>query len=96
MLKICINDIRTERRLVLEGTLTGPWVAELRTAWNESNSGLEDRKLVVDLRNVTFISEEGKHVLSELMSKGAKFCCAGVLTKHVLQQLARESKMSPT
>ena len=96
MLKICVNDIRTERRLVLEGTLTGPWVAELRTAWNEANAGLEDRKLVVDLRNVTFISEEGKNALSELMSKGAKFCCAGVLTKHVLQQLTRESKMSPT
>ena len=95
MLKICVNDIRTERRLVLEGTLTGPWVAELMTAWNAATAGLEGRKLVVDLRNVTFISEEGKDALSELMSKGARFCCAGVLTKHVLQQLARESKMSP-
>ena len=95
MLKICVNDIRKERRLVLDGTLTGPWVAELRTAWNEAKTGLEDRELVVDLRNVTFISEEGKGALSELMSKGAKFCCAGVLTKHVLQQLARKSKVSP-
>ena len=95
MLKICVNDIRNERRLVLDGTLTGPWVAELRTAWNEANTGLNDRELVVDLRNVTFISEEGKGALSELMIKGAKFCCAGVLTKHVLQQLARENKVSP-
>jgi len=95
MLKICVIDVRKERRMVLEGALTGPWVVELRTAWNAANTGLEDRKLVVDLRNVTFVSEEGKGALSELMSKGAKFCCAGVLTRHLLQQLTRKSKMSP-
>jgi hypothetical protein len=96
MLKISIIDSSKQRRLVLEGKLTGPWVAELRTAGKAANEGLQDRKLVVDLRNVTFISEEGEAALSELMSNGAKFCCAGVLTKHVLQQLTRGSKRSPS
>jgi len=32
MLKISVIDRRTERRLVLEGKLIAPWVAELRTA----------------------------------------------------------------
>ncbi len=91
-----MTESHKERRLVLEGTIAGPWVAELRTAWKAANAGTQDRELVVDLRDVTFISEEGKDALSELMSKGAKFCCAGVLTKHVLQQLRRRSKMNLT
>jgi hypothetical protein len=42
MLKISTSDGRKQRRLVLEGKLTGPWVAELRTAWKAANAGLED------------------------------------------------------
>jgi hypothetical protein len=94
MLKISTIDGAKQRRLVLEGKLTGPWVAELLTAWKAANAGLEDYQLIVDLRNVTFISEEGEDALFELMSKGTKCCCAGVLTKHVLQQLTRRSKKS--
>ncbi len=32
MLKISVVDSRIERRLVLEGKLIAPWVAELRTS----------------------------------------------------------------
>jgi len=96
MLKISVIDSRKQRRLVLEGRLTGPWVAELRTACKAANGDLKDRKLVVDLRNVTFISEDGEDVLSEFISLGAKFSCDGVLTKYVLQQLTRRSKRSPS
>ena len=92
MFKISVIDSRTVRRLVLEGTFITPWVAELRTTWATANADLQDRKLVLDLKNVTRISEEGEHALSELMREGATFSCDGVLTKHVLQQLARNSK----
>jgi len=55
MLKISIAETRKRRRLVVEGTLTGPWIAEPRTA-RKANADLQERKLMVDLRNVTFIS----------------------------------------
>jgi hypothetical protein len=61
-------------------------------SWKAANADLQDRKLVLDLKNVTQISEEGEDALSELMREGATFSCNGVLTKHVLQQLARKSK----
>lgn len=96
MLKISIIESRKRRRLVLEGTLTVPWVAELMNVWKAANADLQERKLMVDLRNVTFISEEGKEALSELMSEGAKFSSAGVFTKHVIQQLARRSTRGPS
>jgi hypothetical protein len=92
MLKISVIDSRTERRLVLEGKLIAPWVAELRTEWKAANGGIEGRALVVDLRNVTVISQEGENALLELMSDGAKFRCSGVVTKHLIKELERRHK----
>ena len=92
MLKISVVNSRTERRLVLEGKLIAPWVAELRTAWKAAKGEIAGRQLVVDLKNICVISQEGENALWELMSEGAKFHCNGVLTKHVIQQLGRRSK----
>jgi hypothetical protein len=92
MLKISVIDSRTERRLVLDGKLIAPWVAELRTAWRAANAQIGESALVVDLRNVTAISQEGENALLELMIEGAKFRCSGVLTKHLIQELARRHK----
>ena len=92
MLRISVIDSGTERRLVLEGKLIAPWVAELRTAWKATNGEIEGRVFVVDLRNVCVISQEGENALLELMNEGAKFRCSGVFTKHVIQQLRRRSK----
>ena len=96
MLKISVIDRRTERRLVLEGKLIAPWVAELRTAWQAANGQVGGPALLVDLRNVTVISQEGENALLELMNAGAKFRCSGVFTKHVIQELRRRSKMDST
>jgi hypothetical protein len=92
MLKISVVDSRIERRLVLEGKLIAPWVAELRTAWKAVSEEIKGRALVVDLGNVGVISQEGENALLELMNEGAKFRCSGVLTKHVIQQLRRRRK----
>ena len=96
MLKISVVDSRTERRLVLEGKLIAPWVAELRTAWKAVNEEIKGRALVVDLGNVAVISQEGENALLELMNEGAKFRCSGLLTKHVIQELRRRSKRNST
>jgi len=96
MLKISVVDSRTERRLVLEGKLIAPWVAELRTAWQAVNEEINGRALVVDLGNLAVISQEGENALMELMTQGAKFRCSGVLTKHVIQQLRLRSKRDST
>jgi hypothetical protein len=89
MLRISVIDSRTERRFVVEGELIAPWVAELRTAWKAANEEIEGRTLVVDLKDVCVISQEGENALLELMNAGAKFRCTGVVTKHVIQQLRR-------
>ncbi len=92
MLKISVIDSRTQRRVVIEGALVEPWMAELRRSWRAAKTDLQDRKLVLDLKGVTMIGEEGEDALSELVKEGASFCASGVLTKYLLQQLARENK----
>ena len=92
MLKISVVDSPTERRLILEGKLIAPWVAELRTAWKTINEEIEGRVVVIDMGNVAIISQEGENVLLELMNAGAKFRCSGVVTKHVIKELRRRSR----
>lgn len=92
MMKITILDTPGRRRLVLEGKLVAPWATELRKECREAAADLRGRKLVVELRNVTCISQEGENALLELMKEGVKFRSSGVFTKHVMKRLARKSR----
>ena len=94
MLKISVIDSRTQRRVVIEGALVEPWMAELRSSWQAAKVDLQGRKLVLDLKSVTRIGEEGESALSELVKESASICSSGVLTKYLLQQLARRNKES--
>lgn len=95
MFKISIVETPEQRRLVLEGRLIFPWTAEVESAWRTAGEQLQGRTLIIDLRNVTLISADGENTLYELMKQGAKFCCTGVLTKHVLRRLARRNRHRP-
>jgi hypothetical protein len=90
--KISIVDTRSRRKLIVEGTLVGPWVAELGTAWRNASQDLDRRNLIINLRNLTVISRDGEDAIFDLMKKGAKFSCGGVLTRHVLKQLVRKKQ----
>jgi hypothetical protein len=92
MFKISIADAPSRRTLIAEGTLVGPWVAELGRTWRNASQELDRRKLVIDLKNLTAISREGEDAIFDLMKEGAKFICGGVLTRHVLKQLVRKEQ----
>ena len=96
MFKISIVESRTQRKLVVEGKLSEPWVDELRTTWTSANRDLVGRKVVIDLSSLTLISREGEDAIFDLMQQGAKFSCAGILTRHVLKGLARKCQCTPS
>ena len=87
MFRISTTDTPHQRRLVVEGKLVEPWTSELRKTWGASGEDLHGRQRIIDLTNVTVISREGEEAILELMRSGAKFCCAGILIKHVVKQL---------
>ena len=89
MLKISIVEGRKQRRLVVEGRLAAPWSDELKAACDGAGSGLDGRELVIDLKNLTTISEQGENLLLELMKQGIKFRGCGVFTNELLKHLGR-------
>ena len=60
----------------------------MRTAYEKARADLQN--FVIDLKNLTAISQD---VLLELMNERVNFRC-GVITKHVLRQLARRTQES--
>jgi hypothetical protein len=92
MFRISIVDTPSQRKLVVEGTLIGPWITELRSTWINASQDLGDRKLVIDLGDVTVINREGEDAIFDLMRKGVNSSSGSVLTKHVLKQLARKKQ----
>lgn len=92
MLKISICEGRNQRRLILEGKLIAPWATELRTAYEKAREDLGGRELIVEMNNLTAISQAGENVLLELLEERVKFRCRGVFTKFILRQLVRRAR----
>jgi hypothetical protein len=91
MLKISRIDSASQRRLVVEGKLVAPWAAELRNACQEAKADLDGRELVVEMKHITMISQEGENVILELINEGTRFRCRGVFTKHVVKEPTRRA-----
>ena len=92
MLKISIVEGRKHRRLVVEGKLALPWSDELKATCERAGSRLNGRELVIDLKNVTTISQQGENLLLELMKRGVRLRGCGVFTNEILKQVARRSR----
>jgi anti-anti-sigma regulatory factor len=89
MLRISIVEGRKQRQLVVEGKLVAPWSDELKAACERARSGLDGRELVIDLINLTTISQQGEKLLLELMQEGLTCRGCGLFTNEILKQLGR-------
>jgi hypothetical protein len=87
MLKITKCSTANEDRWILCGQLTGPWLAELRSNWDQVRDRSRGRRYVIDLSDVTLIDESAERLLGELKDEGAEFVAKGVYTKHLLENL---------
>ena len=94
MLKITIIDAPREQRLVLEGRLAKPDLAELEATWQKARTALGTRKRVIDLKNTTFIDESAERILLDMQKEGAQFIAFGVFNKHRLKRLGIKCKGS--
>jgi len=94
MLRISTIEAPNELRLVLEGKLITPWTIEVKTACEQARQHLENRELVIHLKNLTVISSQGENLLTALMKEGVKFRCSDVFGKEVLRHVARRANAS--
>ena len=67
-----ITPIETDQvtTLKLEGSLSGPWVDELRRCWTELAE--KDVRLEVDLRGLHFLDSRGTDLLLSMERQGSR------------------------
>ena len=95
MLKITIHDTPDCLRFQLEGRLVGAWVAELEQCWRTAASIGGGRNVVIDLKDVTFIDDSGKRLLSGLRHKGATFSARDAMTRAIVEEVTSGGRLNP-
>jgi len=91
MLKISLIDNARRCRLIVEGKLIAPWAAELKSACETVRADLRGRELLIEMKHITTISQEGENMILELINGGIKFRCDGMFTKRVVKELTRRA-----
>jgi hypothetical protein len=87
MLRITSYTKDFQTILELEGRLAGPWVAELKQAWEaEQGAG---RPIVVNLASVSYVDADGKSLLSDMCRAGIGFEASGCLMRSLVDDMTR-------
>jgi anti-anti-sigma regulatory factor len=73
--------------LRIEGRLSGPCLAELENCWRQMVQGNGSHRIVVDLKEVTFVSSQGKELLERLCRAGAQLTGDGLMTRALVEQI---------
>lgn len=90
MLRITTEQHADSLSLILEGRLVGPWVEELRKVSSEQGAS-HGTPLVLDLRGLTAMDDEGQALLNGLRQAGATLLCSDVMNQYLVEQMARSS-----
>src|ERR1017187_9667208 len=93
MLKITLHDTPEGLRFQLEGHLVGPWVNELEQCWRTAASIRGGRDVLLDLREVTFIDDAGKELLTRLQGEGVQFAARGPMTNAIVEDIRCARKL---
>jgi hypothetical protein len=95
MLRISTSESESAVAMTLEGRVAGPWVKELVDAWKAMAPLLGQRKLLLDLRGVTFADDPGKQALREIYSNsGAEILAKTAWTEHLAWEIRSESNLN--
>ncbi|MBS0169557.1 MAG: hypothetical protein JSR62_04325 [Nitrospira sp.] len=86
MLKITVSNENSGTTFTLSGRLVGPWVQELRQCWLMADVD-DSAQCRVDLRDVSFIDDAGKLLLSQMARDGVTIRAAGCLNRAIVEEL---------
>lgn len=90
MLKITAD--RDARRLVLEGSLSGPWVETVDECWRDALTRQEPHEIAVDLTDVTFVDRRGRNLLAAIHGAGAVLTANRGLNAELIHEIAGEER----
>lgn len=96
-LRISVFESKKSLGLTLEGRVAGPWVAELSRVWVETIPQLKSRKLIIDLRNITYADAAGTEALKRIYTQShAKLLAASPWTEYLAKEIRKNSSKNPS
>ena len=90
MLRITVEEQHGWATIQLEGSLSGPWVEELRECWWRTLACPEH--VVVNLESITSMDDAGKALLQEMHTAGTQLHGRGLMTNYILEQIQNGSR----
>lgn len=86
MIRISVENGPLTTRLKLEGKLAHEWVGEAQKAWAELASR-RNKKMIVDLFDVSFVDAAGWQLLAEMHHAGARLVGSGPLISALIEEI---------
>ena len=68
-LRITVHERERSIEVTLEGRLAGPWVADLSKQWRETAPHFGSKVTFINLRDLTYSNDQGKHVLRQIVAQ---------------------------
>jgi hypothetical protein len=91
-LRISIQENDNSIGLTLVGRLAGPWVAELERTWKEVAPRLEEKKLSLDVRDLTYSDAGGKQVLRAMFVRNSvEFVTSNDWSHHLAEEITNSN-----
>lgn len=94
MMKIQITEADGALVLQVEGRLAGAFVPELERCWHTACANQPQRKISLDLMNVTCVDRAGRYLLQVMHHNGVPFLRAGLATQDILEEIMEEPECS--
>ncbi len=88
MLRITVEERKTEVCLLLEGRLEEALVSELEKAFIEQRVIAAERPVIVDLCGLTGMDQAGECSLQKLYQRGATLRCTDVMNTYLVERMA--------
>jgi hypothetical protein len=87
MLRVTREDGKQPPTLKVEGKLCGPWVPELEREWCRAASETENRDVIADLSNLTFLDSAGWDLLERMAQQGVNLQAHELLPRFVISEI---------
>jgi hypothetical protein len=87
MLRITIHKETRVTRLSVEGRLTGEFVTELERCWRQETDTSKPNRIQIELRDVRFVSDEGRKLLQRMVQAGVQLTAADLVMKAIVEEI---------
>lgn len=95
-MKVSISDEATVATLKVEGRVVGPWATELGRTWHALWCLTRQKRLLLDIRGVTFADPNGSRILGEIVrTTGAKIVADSPLTQYFASRVTADMVVDP-